>query len=201
MKPADIHPQQQRENPEPQEGSNPMPWFVIVLTALLMAFGVLYIARSALVNAPALGDGRSTAELQGATAATPAIAGTAVDGAAVYASRCVACHQASGAGLPGVFPPLAGSEWVTGKETTLAALVLHGVSGALTVKGSPFNGAMPAFGAQLPDAELAAVLTHIRSQWGNAAAPVTADAVAAVRKDTASRTEPFKGDAELMLLK
>ena len=61
MKPAEIHPQQQRENPEPQEGSNPMPWFVIVLTALLLGFGVLYIARSAIVNVPAMGDGRSTA--------------------------------------------------------------------------------------------------------------------------------------------
>ncbi|MBX9610874.1 MAG: cytochrome c [Burkholderiales bacterium] len=198
MKPAEIHSQQQRENPEPQEGTNPMPWFVIVMTALLLGFGVLYIARSAIVNAPALGDGRSITELQ---AATSAAVGAAVDGGAVYASRCVACHQASGAGLPGVFPPLAGSEWVTGKETTLVALVLHGASGALTVKGNTYNGAMPAFGAQLQDAELAAVLTHIRSQWGNRAASVTADTVATVRKETAARTEPFKGDAELMPLK
>lgn len=198
MKPATIHPQQARENPEPQEGSNPMPWFVIVLTALLMAFGVLYIARSGIVNEPPLGDGRSTAELHGAV---PMAAGAAVDGAAVFASRCVACHQTSGGGLPGVFPPLAGSEWVTGKETTLAALVLHGASGPLTVKGSSFNGAMPAFAAQLQDAELAAVLTYIRSHWGNAAAPVTANIVAAVRKETAARTEPFRGDAELMPLK
>lgn len=198
MKPAEIHSQQQRENPEPQEGTNPMPWFVIVLTALLLGFGVLYIARSAIVNAPALGDGRSITELQ---AATSAAVGAAVDGGAVYASRCVACHQASGAGLPGVFPPLASSEWVTGKETTLVALVLHGASGALTVKGNTYNGAMPAFGAQLQDAELAAVLTHIRSQWGNRAASVTADTVATVRKETAARTEPFKGDAELMPLK
>lgn len=198
MKPVEIHPQQQRENPEPQEGSRPMPWFVLVLTALLLGFGVLYIARSAIVNGPAMGDGRSTAELRGAA---PVAVGAAVDGAAVYASRCVACHQASGAGLPGVFPPLAGSEWVAGKETTLIAVVLHGASGALTVKGSTYNGAMPAFGAQLQDAELAAVLTHVRSQWGNRAAPVTADTVATVRKETAARAEPFKGDAELMPLK
>lgn len=198
MKSAEIHPQQERENPEPQEGSNPMPWFVIALTALLMSFGVFYIARSAIGDSPALGDGRSTAELQGAA---PAVAGTAVDGAAVFASRCVACHQANGAGLPGVFPPLAGSEWVTGKETTLIALVLHGAGGPLTVKGSTYNGAMPAFGAQLADAELAAVLTHVRSQWGNGATPVTADTVAAVRKETAARSEPFKGDAELTPLK
>jgi hypothetical protein len=45
------------------------------------------------------------------------------------------------------------------------------------------------------------VLTHVRSQWGNGAAPVTADTVAAVRKETAARTEPFKGDAELTPLK
>jgi mono/diheme cytochrome c family protein len=198
MKPAEIHPQQERENPEPQEGSNPMPWFVIVLTAMLLGFGVFYIARSAIGDAPALGDSRSAAELQGAA---PAAAGAAVDGAAVYASRCVACHQASGAGLPGVFPPLAGSEWVAGKETTLIALVLHGASGALTVKGSTYNGAMPAFATQLQDAELAAVLTHVRGQWGNSAAPVAADTVATVRRETAARAEPFKGDAELMPLK
>ncbi len=198
MKPAEIHPQQQRENPEPQEGSNPMPWFVIALTALLLGFGVLYIARSPIVNGPAMGDGRSAAELQGAAAVA---GGAAVDGAAVYASRCVACHQASGAGLPGVFPPLAGSEWVAGKATTLIALVLHGASGSMTVKGSTYNGAMPAFGAQLQDAELAAVLTHVRRQWGNSAAPVSAETVATVRKETAARTEPYKGDAELMPLK
>lgn len=198
MKPAEIHPQQQRENPEPQEGANPMPWIVLVVTTLLMAFGVLYIARSGIVNPPALGDGRSRAELQGAG---PVASGAAVDGAAVFAARCIACHQASGAGLPGVFPPLAGSEWVTGKDTTLVALVLHGVNGPLTVKGSIYNGAMPAFGAQLQDAELAAVLSHVRRQWGNSAAPVTAGTVAAVRRDTAARNEPFKGDAELLPLR
>ncbi len=193
-----ILPPQERENPEPHEGQNPMPWFVIVLTALLLAFGVIYIAGTSLDHAPALGDGRTLAELQGAPAAAP---GAAIDGAAVYAARCVACHQANGAGLPGVFPPLAASEWVTGKESTLAAVVLHGIEGPLTVKGSTYNGAMPAFAAQLGDAELAALLTHIRSQWGNTAAPVTAETVAAVRRETAARTTPFKGDAELAALK
>ena len=124
-----------------------------------------------------------------------------VDGAAVYASRCVACHQATGAGLPGVFPPLAGSEWVVGKAHTLAAVVLHGVEGPLTVKGNTYNGVMPAFAAQLSDDELAALLTHIRSEWGNTAEPVTAEAVAAVREETAARTTPYNGDAELAALK
>ncbi|MEO7127606.1 MAG: cytochrome c [Rhodoferax sp.] len=198
MTTPEILPQQERENPEPVEGANPTPWFIILLVSALFVFGVVYIARTALDTPASWGDGRSAAELQGAP---PLAAGAAVDGAAVFASHCAACHQATGAGLPGVFPPLAGSDWVAGKEATLIAIVLHGINGPLTVKGNPFNGAMPTFQGQLQDPEVAAVLTYVRSQWGNTGGPITADAVAAVRKDTSSRTEPFKGDAELGPLK
>lgn len=196
--PVQILPQQAREHQEPEEGANPMPRFVIGLTALLLAFGAIYIARTSLTGEPSWGDGRTQAELQGPD---PAHAGAPVDGAAVYAARCTACHQASGAGVPGVFPPLAGSEWVTGSTSTLAALVLHGINGPLTVKGTRYNGAMPAFAAQLPDAELAAVLTHVRRQWGNAAPAVSADMVATARRQHTARTTPFNGDAELAALK
>ena len=194
MKPEDIHPQQQRENPEPAEAASPTPWAVIVLTAALLVFGIVYIARSDIVNPPAWGDQRTLADLQGAP---PPAAGAAVDGAALFASHCAACHQASGAGLMGVFPPLAGSEWVAGKGSTLANIVLHGIDGALTVKGKTYNGVMPAFKDQLGDPEIAALLTHIRSQWGNQGAAVETETVAQVRKDSQARTEPFKGDAEL----
>ena len=198
MTTPEILPQQERENPEPVEGANPTPWFIIVMVSALFIFGVVYIMRTTLNTPSSWGDGRTAAELQGAPALA---AGAAVDGAAVFASHCVACHQATGLGLPGVFPPLAGSDWVAGKEATLIAIVLHGINGPLTVEGKPFNGAMPTFQGQLQDAEVAAVLTHVRSQWGNTGAPITSAAVAAVRKDTASRTEPFKGDAELGPLK
>jgi len=198
MTAPEIHTQQLRENPEPRESSNPMPWFVLLLTALLLGFGVVYIATSVIGNVPAWGDGRTVAELQGAA---PAASGAKVDGAAIYATRCVACHQATGAGLPGVFPPLAGSEWVLGKDTTMARIVLHGINGQLTVKGGTYSGAMPAFKDQLQDAEIAAVMSHVRRQWGNQGAAVSADVVAAVRKETSARSEPFKGDAELASLK
>lgn len=194
----EVHAQQQRENPEPEEGSNPMPWLVIVLTALLFGFGVVYIARTPLDNPPTWGDHREVAELQGTA---PAAAGAAVDGAAVYTSRCAACHQATGAGLPGVFPPLGGSEWVAGKPETLVAIVLHGIDGPLTVKGNPYSGAMPAFKDQLNDAEIAALLTHIRSTWGNQAGAIDAEAVVTVRKDTAGQATPYKGDADLTAMK
>lgn len=198
MSEPDIHTQQQRENPEPEEGKNPMPWFVILLTALLFAFGVVYIARTTLNNASTWGDSRTVADLQGPP--VPA-AGAAADGAAVFNTRCAACHQATGMGLPGVFPPLAGSEWVVGQEHTVVAILLHGINGKLTVNGNSYNGAMPAFKDQLQDAEIAAVLTHLRSTWGNQADAVTADAVAQVRRDTASQAEPYNGDAGLAALK
>jgi mono/diheme cytochrome c family protein len=190
-----ILPQQQREHPEPTERSRPVPWAMLMLVALMTAAGAAYIAADA-TDAPAsFGDRRDLAELRG-KANTP-VPGAVADGAALYAARCAACHQATGAGVPGAFPPLAGSEWAAGDAKRLAALVLHGVTGPITVKGDPYNGAMPAFGAQLDDAELAAVLTHVRSKWGGGAGAMDADTIAKVRAATQGRTTPFNGEAEL----
>lgn len=190
-----VTPQQERENPDPVENSNPMPWPMLLLAAGLMAFGIFYITQANVETPSAWGDGRSRAELTGAK--KEAGGGGKVDGAAIYASLCVACHQATGLGLPGVFPPLADSEWVKGKDTTAAAILLHGINGALTVKGVVYKGAMPAFKDQLSDEQIAAVLSHVRSQWGNAAAEVKPETVAAVRTELKDRTGPFDGDKEL----
>jgi mono/diheme cytochrome c family protein len=119
------------------------------------------------------------------------------DGAAVFASTCAVCHQATGKGLPGAFPPLAQSSWVEGRDTTLVRIVLHGVQGALTVNGTTYNSAMPAFGGQLSDAQIAAVLTYIRSQWGNKTPAVSPTVVSAQRAATAGRTGPWNGDSDL----
>jgi mono/diheme cytochrome c family protein len=196
MSEPDILPQQQRENPDPHEATNPVPWPVLVLLGLLVALGVAYIASSSVDTPASWGDGRTAQELQGRATTSAA----AVDGAQLYASLCAACHQASGAGLPGVFPPLAGSEWVLGKDTTLVAIVLHGVNGPISVKGQTFNGVMPTFKSQLDDAQLAALLTHLRAQWGNTGSAVTAEVVAGVRQATAARSAPFTGGDELLAL-
>jgi mono/diheme cytochrome c family protein len=187
---------QRRENPEPHEVANPIPWFVIVLVGCLATFCIVYIVQANVETPSEQGDGRSLAELVG----TPAPAGSKVDGAALFTSACAACHQPTGMGLPGVFPPLAGSEWVNGKATTMAAIVLHGITGPIGVKGSSFNGAMPAFKGQFSDDQVAAVLTHVRSQWGNSAAPVNAASVAQVREQLKARTAPFAGGTELETL-
>lgn len=123
------------------------------------------------------------------------------DGVATFSTICAACHQPTGSGIPGVFPPLAGSEWVNGRDTTVVAIVLNGITGSLTVKGNTFNGTMPTFKSQLSDEQIAAVLTYVRAQWGNASPAITADLVAKMREQTKTRTGPFGGDEELQGLK
>ncbi|HJV79626.1 c-type cytochrome [Noviherbaspirillum sp.] len=186
---------QMREHPDPHESGTPVPRKVIVIVslALLWAVGYIFMARP---NAdPALGDNRTKTDLM-----AQAGGGTA-DGAQIFGAQCAACHQATGAGLPGVFPPLAGSEWVTGKDTLAANILLHGISGKLTVKGTSYDGAMPAFGEKLDDAQIAAVLTYVRSNFGNSAGKIDAAAVKTAREASKDRKTPWNGDDELGKLK
>jgi mono/diheme cytochrome c family protein len=201
MKDPDVSLQERREQPDPLEGRRPVPHAIHALIGGMFLFGFVYICWSQVDTPSTWGDGRSRAELSARKTGSSGGAEAKVDGAATYASVCAACHQATGAGLPGVFPPLAGSEWVNGKPATAAAIVLHGIGGSLTVKGQTYSGSMPTFKAQLSDAQVAAVLTHIRSQWGNTGSPIDAAAVAKVREDTKARTTPFGGDSELAALK
>lgn len=122
------------------------------------------------------------------------------DGKAVYSTTCAACHQVTGDGVAGVYPPLAGSEWVNGDEAKVVRILLHGVTGPIEVAGETFNGMMPPWGGALKDDDIAAVLTYVRSTWGNKGAPVTAAKVASIRAATASRRTPWTA-AELAAVK
>jgi len=199
MSPPDITPQESRENPDPREARRPIPPGLWILALLLVLWGGIYIVRSNLAAAAEFGDQRTLADLQ-RRLKTTAGAAPAADGAAIFAARCAACHQAGGTGLPGVFPPLAGSNWVNGRDSTVVQILLHGIQGTLTVNGVAYNGAMPTFGSQLSDAEIAAVLTYVRGQWGNKAGPVGAALVSTQRAATAARSEPWNGDADLTKL-
>jgi cbb3-type cytochrome c oxidase subunit III len=108
-----------------------------------------------------------------------------LDGKAIFATKCAACHQVSGAGA-GPYPPLAANSDVTASDTaSLILTVLNGRSGPIQVNGKTFSGAMPAWKDQLSSDEIAAVLTYIRSAWTNKAAVVTSEQVAAARNPTA----------------
>ncbi len=105
-----------------------------------------------------------------APAPTQTQAATSANGAQVY-NNCIGCHQANGAGIPGAFPPLAGHVpeilAAQGGREWLIQVMLYGLQGQISVKGASYNGVMPGY-AQLSNAEIAAVLTHIATQWGNA---------------------------------
>ncbi len=104
--------------------------------------------------------------------------------------RCVSCHQANGEGLAGSFPPLAASEYSTAANTSVPIqIVIRGMQGPLTVKGAQYNGLMPPYGLgiEMSDDEVAAVLSYVRSAWGNNASAITPQEVAAVRAQAAGK--------------
>jgi len=106
-------------------------------------------------------------------------------GAAIYKDSCAACHKDSGEGEINLFPRLAGSALVQSDDpTTLVRVVLHGTRSVSTA-GAPTAPAMPAFDWRLEDAQVAAVLTYVRNNWGNAAGPVPASVVASQRASLA----------------
>lgn len=127
----------------------------------------------------------------GAAATQTAAAGPA-SGEQIY-QRCATCHMPDGKGMPGTYPPLAGAEYATAANPAVPIrVVIHGLQGPVTVAGTEYNSIMPAYGTgvEMSDEEVAAVLTYVRSQWGNNASPVTAEQVAQERAATRSATGP-----------
>lgn len=118
-----------------------------------------------------------------ATKSTTVAAGgaSAAAGSKVYTTNCSSCHQANGKGQPGVFPPLAGNAVVTGPADKVIHIVKNGLSGKISVNGATYNGQMPAWKGTLSDGDIAAVVTYIRSSWGNKASAVTASQVTSTK--------------------
>ncbi len=112
-------------------------------------------------------------------------------------ATCGGCHQGNGAGLPGQFPPLAGSEYVLGGTERLIRITQHGLIGQITVKGQSYNtaGGMLPFGAAMSSQDLANVLTFVRNSWGNEATMITKEMVQKVRDEEKRATQWT--DAEL----
>lgn len=116
------------------------------------------------------------------------------EGRAVYASTCAACHQPTGLGLEGLAPPLFDADWVLGPDERLARIVLHGVTGPIQVHRRVYEMEMPGLGDAFTDAQVAAVMTYVRREWGHEADPVEPEAVAKVRRETANRQVPWTAE-------
>ncbi|MBV8689521.1 MAG: cytochrome b N-terminal domain-containing protein [Candidatus Eremiobacteraeota bacterium] len=128
--------------------------------------------------APAAAVGNKTTSVSaGASAGSGAGAGQKV-----FTANCTSCHGAAGAGVPGAFPPLAGNPVVTGDKTKVIQIVSNGLHGQISVKGSTYNGQMPAWKGNLSNSDIANVITYIRSAWGNKASAVTTADVSKIAK-------------------
>jgi mono/diheme cytochrome c family protein len=119
-------------------------------------------------------------ETPAAAESTTPMAAALPAGAKLYAQHCLACHQADGGGVPNMQPAIAGGTWVQGDARALAMFVMTGGFNSAERKESVSHNVMPAF-RQLPDAELAEILSYIRQKFGNGASSVSVAEVAAVR--------------------
>ena len=121
--------------------------------------------------------------------ANPAIAGLTKEvqiekGKQVYMGLCFACHQPDGKGLPGAFPPLAGSDFLQADRERAIRIVLKGLIGPVTVNGTTFNSAMPPQEAVLTDRQIADALTYVFNSWGNQGAAFGSDQVKTIRNQS-----------------
>lgn len=189
----DVHGAILREKDDPRDGYEPIPLWLVSFFMALVFWGGAYLAfnsggfESTVFNP-------SQVSWAGGGGAAKAPPDPKVVGKRLFTANCVACHQATGLGVAGQFPPLVESEWVLTEgwhgDNHLISVLLHGLQGPIQVKGATYNGAMPPW-KQLKDDQIAAILTYIRSEWGNNESPITAEQVAKVREETAAQTEPY----------
>jgi len=104
-----------------------------------------------------------------------------------YMTVCIACHQPTGAGLPGVFPSIVKSDYVTGSAERLVVQVLKGIQPPFKYNGVTYVQIMIPQEAILTDDKIASILTFVRNSFENNASPISPEFVAAVRKHYADR--------------
>ncbi|MDA7921191.1 cytochrome c [Verrucomicrobiales bacterium] len=204
-----LHDSVRRENALPREGSGTVGISIIAISALVLIFGggQLFSGANGFSDSIYVSDYYEAAPRPslggdiGEAAEVAWIDSWAKDGKKVY-GNCIACHQASGLGIPGQFPPLVGSEWVDGGTTRLGAILLHGASGAFKVGGQTYNGLMPAWNT-LPDEKIAQVISYVRREFGSLPegedGVVTTEMIKAAREQFSGQTVPYL-ESELLAI-
>ena len=158
---------------------------------------IVLVLLFALAGCPQQGNGAQQAGSDTAVHDAETAAGTVEEvvarGQAVYNGNCAACHQPTGQGLPGAFPPLAQSDFLEGNRREVMQAALFGLSGPITVNGVDYNSVMPSMG-YLNDQDLADALTYVFSSWGNSYAAVSVAEVAALRAELGEAGEQVAGE-------
>ena len=192
-----VHGQLRTQKPDKSSGYPFLPLGILGLMCSAVFFGSIYLAHYSIRFDPLVVNEHAKREKPGAMVAptvTPAMLGKKV-----FTNICAACHQISGQGVPGVYPPLAGSEWAQGDEERIIRIVLHGLNGPITVEGKQFNNAMASLGGVLKDDQIANVLSYVRQEWGNKAPDVKPETVARIRAEVSGRTAPWTAEELLKI--
>src|SRR3979490_2173775 len=193
----EVHAAIQREKREPRVGLEPLSIWLIAVYGLAIFTGRAYLGR---YSGDFSGDGLDprggpppTKKGGGAQGQQQQAELSPRDrGKKIFAANCQTCHQANGLGVPGQYPPLAGSEFTIGGSKRPAMIILKGLQGPVKVKGQQYGSAvMQPWDKTLTDTKIADVLTYERSEWGNNASPVAAEQIALLRKQLASHPESF----------
>ena len=194
----EVHAAVQREKREPRVGLEPLSIWLIAVYGLAVFSGGAYLGR---FSGNFSGDGldplggpppAKKGAVAGPGGGTQAELSPRDRGKKIFAANCQTCHQANGQGIAGQYPPLAGSEFPMGGSRRAAMIGLKGLTGRVRVKGAMYGSAvMQPWDKTLNDQKIADVLTYERSEWGNTASPVTAEQIAALRKELASHPDSF----------
>ena len=186
-----IHAVIMREKDEPTEGYEPIPTTWLTVVILLAMWGGFYLGTFNMAfDAQILDGSPSSAGVQAQAQAQAEPENPMALGRRVY-NNCMGCHQATGSGVAGQFPPLAQSEWVLGDAASLVRILLQGLGGPIEVLDRVYDGAMPAWAGKLSDAQIGAVLTYIRQSWGNTAGAVEVTQVSQLREREGGRKSPW----------
>lgn len=206
---GDLHDAIRREDPLQPGGRGAAGLWVVILSLIIVFLGggQFFTASNGFRDSiyaeryyqpdprPALGGGEAE------KAAVAWIDDWMAEGKKVY-NNCIACHQASGLGLAGQFPPLSGSEWVDGGSKRIGAILLHGINGPFKVGGQSYNQLMPAWNT-LSDEKIAQVATYVRRTFGSLPegedGVVTTEMIKSARDEFQAHTAPFL-EAELLAI-
>jgi len=189
---VEVHAQLSRDKDEPAEGFSLTPIFIVFLFCGFGFWAGVYLTQNSGNFAPSAFDlNAPKASLAGGPVEFEP---DAAKGEKLFLANCAACHQATGLGVPGAFPPLVKSVWVTGSEDRLVKAILAGLAGEIEVNGVKYNGNMPNIGAGLKDGQIAHIATYVRQAWGNVAEPVMDTKVTEVRKAIGNRGQYSPAD-------
>jgi mono/diheme cytochrome c family protein len=179
-------------------GDRGLPMWLMFILGLMVLWGDLYfVGRGGGFDSKVYTPYKNVEQLDVIAASRDPEKLFIMQGRNLFNKNCAVCHQESGLGQAGLYPPLAGSDWVNGVgPNRMIRIALNGLVGPVDVLGTTYNNTMVGLGAILSDSDIAAILSYVRTNdvWGNSGAKVTPEAVAAVRASEGGRSAQWTAD-------